>query len=300
MWLCRLQSKVVINVFPSCINHESKLGAIMYSVKEAKRFSEHLLSIFSWRCLFLSAAAVVATFFCMLMKWTADYPMALIGTAVIFPIVFSINSAYIRREEALRHYARIKANLRSLYLVLGSWSGSSDDSHKVSLAQRIANPLFFIRNVITEPIDDLRENEPDVYHAFHDIAKIIDVRADHKKVTGAERSICKTYLNGVMGEFEELKHIFQYRTPRALQAFSDVFITVLPILYAPVFAAIALSIDNYYLAFFVPALFAFVLSSLDNIQADLEDPFDGIGVDDIVISAEVFLTSLQAQPNSAA
>jgi len=34
------------------------------------------------------------------------------------------------------------------------------------------------------------------------------------------------------------------------------------------------------------------LSSLDNIQAHLEDPFDGVGVDDIVINAEKFRTSL--------
>ena len=45
----------------------------------------------------------------------------------------------------------------------------------------------------------------------------------------------------------------------------------------------------------VPALFAFVLSSLDNIQADLEDPFDGIGVDDMVINAEIFERSLDLE-----
>ncbi|WP_409432852.1 hypothetical protein ACJ3XI_11680 [Litorimonas sp. RW-G-Af-16] len=268
------------------------MGLHMYNLKQVRQFMTHLLSIFSPRCLLLSAAAVLATMVSMMMGWTADYPMALIGTAVIFPIVFSINSAYQRREEALGHYAHMKANLRSIYFILRTWKVGKENEAPEVLQKNISAPLFAVRQVITEPIDDLRKNEPEIYLSFANLAAVIEERAELSKVTGAQESVCRTYLNNVMEHFEELKHIFQYRTPRALQAFSDVFITVLPILYAPVFAAIALSIDNYYLAFLVPALFAFVLSSLDNIQADLEDPFDGIGVDDIVINAEVFVDSL--------
>ncbi len=265
----------------------------MWDLKTIKRFLTHLVSIFSFRCIVLSGAAVIATLLCMKKELTADYPMALIGTAVIFPIVFSINSAYNRREEALAHYARIKANLRSIYFTLCGWQDKKIIGSIADLQESLAKPLFAIRDVITVSVDDLRQNEPKLYESFTVIAQMIEHRAKECEVDGAEKSACRNYLNTVMGETEELKHIFQYRTPRALQAFSDVFITVLPILYAPVFASIALKIDNYYLAFLVPALFAFVLSSLDNIQADLEDPFDGIGVDDIVISAEIFHNSLQ-------
>jgi len=265
----------------------------MWDLKTIKRFLVHLSSIFSFRSLILSAAAVIATLFCMKKGWVADYPMALIGTAVIFPIVFSINSAYHRREEALAHYARIKANLRSIYFTLCGWQNKKIIGSIEDLQTCLAKPLFALRDVITVSSDNLRDNEPAIYKSFSIIAEMIEFRAIECDVDGAEKSACRNYLNTVMVETEELKHIFQYRTPRALQAFSDVFITILPILYGPVFASIALSIDNYTLAFLVPALFAFVLSSLDNIQADLEDPFDGIGVDDMVVNAEVFHASLR-------
>jgi len=264
--------------------------------RKSKEFLIHLFSIFSWRCFFLSVAAVISTLFCMRMGWTADYPMALIGTAVIFPIVFSINSAYLRREQALGHYAQIKANLRSLYYALSHWHGSLSDQEDAKLREAVSRPLFSIRNLLTKDIYDIRENEKPVYASFADLSEIIEVKAQAKDFTGAEVSCTHRFLNCMMIEFETLKHIYQYRTPRALQAFSDVFITVLPILYGPVFAALALNVDkNKFLVLLVPALFAFVLSSLDNIQADLEDPFDGIGVDDMVINAEIFQTTLSVK-----
>lgn len=268
------------------------------SSRKIGEFWEHLTSIFSWRCVVLSGAAVLATFACMKAQWLADYPMALIGTAVIFPIVFAINSAYQRRELALGHYARIKSNLRALYFALTGWNGPLPRAAEAKLQDLLSRPLFAIRDLITNPIDDLRCNERAIYDSFSKISECTETITVHKKIDAPRAKACHDYIQCLMGEFEELKHIFQYRTPRALQAFSDVFITVLPILYAPVFAAIAVSIDNWYLAFLVPALFAFVLSALDNIQADLEDPFDGIGVDDIVINAELFRDSLNTPAQS--
>jgi len=44
----------------------------------------------------------------------------------------------------------------------------------------------------------------------------------------------------------------------------------------------------------MPVLFAVILVSLDNIQAHLENPFDQIGQDDVMINDEKFVDRLQA------
>jgi hypothetical protein len=93
--------------------------------------------------------------------------------------------------------------------------------------------------------------------------------------------------------FEQIKHIYQYRTPRTLRAFSDFFITVLPMLYGPYFAHISEDFSAG-LTYVMPVLFALVLVSLDNIQEHLENPFDQIGQDDVSINAEKFVDRLQA------
>jgi len=91
--------------------------------------------------------------------------------------------------------------------------------------------------------------------------------------------------------YENIKHIYQYRTPRTLRSFSDLFITILPPLYGPYFVHISADY-SYGLTYVTPVLFAVILVSLDNIQEHLENPFDQIGEDDVSINAEKFVLSL--------
>lgn len=65
--------------------------------------------------------------------------------------------------------------------------------------------------------------------------------------------------------------------------------------YGPYFAFVATNEDSSQsagLAYFMPVLFSLLLVSLDQIQAYLENPFDQVGEDDIVINAEKFLRTL--------
>ena len=94
-----------------------------------------------------------------------------------------------------------------------------------------------------------------------------------------------------MLSFENAKHIYQYRTPRALRTYSDIFIVVLPVLYGPYFAAVSQDFSRG-LEYMLPVLFSVVLVTLDQIQEHLENPFDQIGEDDVVINAEKFVTRL--------
>ena len=78
---------------------------------------------------------------------------------------------------------------------------------------------------------------------------------------------------------------------RTLRAFSTVFICLLPILYGPYFAAAAADYAPQ-VSYAMPVLFSLVLVSLHNIQNHLENPFDGVGEDDISINVEAFLRRL--------
>ena len=52
--------------------------------------------------LVITLLAVASTWLCLRYEIIANFPLTLIGTAIIFPIVFSISGAYKRRESALR------------------------------------------------------------------------------------------------------------------------------------------------------------------------------------------------------
>lgn len=53
-----------------------------------------------------------------------------------------------------------------------------------------------------------------------------------------------------------------------------------PLLFGPYFAQIAYP-DHPTAGYVVAAIYSLVLVSLDNIQDDLENPFDGLGADDL-------------------
>lgn len=144
----------------------------------------------------------------------------------------------------------------------------------------------------------MNDHEIKVYDSFSELSLFIRDDLRRAGLASGEVSRCNQYLSKMMFAFEQIKHIYQYRTPRTLRAFSDFFITVLPVLYGPYFAYIGRDFPVS-LTYIMPVLFALILVSLDNIQAHLENPFDQIGQDDVLINAEKFMDRLQTS-NAAA
>ena len=83
---------------------------------------------------------------------------------------------------------------------------------------------------------------------------------------------------------EQMKNISIYRTPRALRSFTRIFLTIFPIVFGPYFAFLAAS-SFPAVGYGIAILYTIVLVGLDNIQEGLENPYDGIGVDDIDLEA---------------
>ena len=86
-------------------------SAIVAAVKRLRGLTQ----IIDVKSLLLSALAMLSTWLCLRLGITADFPLTLIATAVVFPLVFSISAAYRRRDSALEEYASLKAHGRALY-----------------------------------------------------------------------------------------------------------------------------------------------------------------------------------------
>lgn len=222
----------------------------------------------------------------------ANFPLTLISTAIIFPIVFSIGGAYKRRETALAHYGSIKAHGRSIFLATRDWMPERDPTSIEKVREILGGLMKSMRDLFTSHIDEMSIKEKNVYRSITKLSDFIRTDMREKGMTTGECSRCNQFLSKMIIAFENTKHIYQYRTPRSLRAYSDFFIIVLPILYGPYFVA---SSTDYFpgLEYMMPILFAFILVGLDNIQEHLENPFDQIGVDDVAINAEKFVDSLE-------
>lgn len=251
-----------------------------------------LWQIIDFQTLVVTAFAVASTYLCGRFGFTADFPLTLLGIAIVFPIVFSIGGAYKRREAALDDYATIKAHGRALYFATRDWIPENDEAAQREILELLGNFLRACRELFQTPLEAMGPKEEAVYTEFSNMSRFIkSLRA--RDLPSGEASRCNQFLSKMMVGFEQLKHTYQYRTPRTLRAYSQFFIVLLPVLYGPYFASLGTELTPA-LRYVMPVLFSVVLVSLDNIQDHLENPFDQVGEDDIRINAEKFVERLQS------
>lgn len=260
-----------------------------------KEHFNRFLLIITWQTLIISALSVGATALCIHYKFEADFPLTLVATAIIFPIVFSIGGAYKRREAALKEYAAIKGYLRAIFFVSRDWLDKPKPENVTKMSNIITDLFGNVRIMFTSPQEELIKNEDKIYTNFSQISLYIKHELRGEGLSSGECSRTNQYLQKMMISFESLKHIYQYRTPRTLRAFSSLFIKILPIVYGPFFALKAETM-SWGLEYVIPVLLTMILVSLDNIQEHLENPFDQVGEDDITFNVEKFIEGLNNHP----
>ena len=247
--------------------------------------------IINLKTIIVTFLSIVSTSICLHYDIKASFPLTLIGTAIIFPIVFSIGGAYKRREVALDEYGSVKAHGRALYFAVLHWIENPSEAIKSELKDILKNLLESNTLLLTNPVNELEKREKVVYNNFHRLSEFIKKMRTLGLPSG-EASRSNQFLSKMMVSFERIKHIYQYRTPRTLRTYSDIFIIVLPIIYGPHFAEKATNF-SYGLQFAVPVLFSVILVALDNIQSHLENPFDQQGEDDVYINVEKYIRNLE-------
>jgi predicted membrane chloride channel (bestrophin family) len=255
------------------------------------KFFKTIFLIIDWRTFVIATLSVLATYFAIKFGITAEFPLTLIGIAIVFPIVFSIAEAYKRREKALDQYGSLKAHGRVLYFASRDWvqdeSPPADEEVKKILKSMFENATTYFRS---ESKDDLVEKERQVYEDFSRLSKAIQGMRE-RGLSGGEVSRANQFLSKMIAAFETMKHIFQYRTPRTLRAYSKFFIYLLPILYSPYFAFVSQGYASG-LHYIMPVIFSIVLVGLDNIQDHLENPYDLDVQDDIILNSDKYADSL--------
>lgn len=210
-----------------------------------------------------------------------ELPIDLIGIAVVFPLVFSINSAYRMREDALLAFANLKGSSIALFYAHRDWGKDKE------AAQRARTLIDELLHVLSADVREKSRQNHDVrlgriFEIYSEISVSIE-RLRRRGGSSEDVSRANEYLKNMMVDIERMNNIAYYRTPISLRAFTRVFVNLLPILFGPHFASLdypAFPVVSYVVA----GLYAFVLVSLDNVQDHLENPFDGIGVDDLQLN----------------
>jgi hypothetical protein len=257
-----------------------------------RRVLKSFLLIINYKTLIITALSVISTYFCYSYGLTAKFPDMLVGVAIVFPVVFSIGSAYNRRETALQRFSDFKGHAIAIYYATRDWT--TNDNH--GLPDRVRNTvnemILLMRSMFTsKKREEWKKNETKIYSYFSSLSKITMEMRQHGVQSG-EVSRVSQYVSKMVIAFDNLKIIHDYRTPITLRAYSKVFIYVFPIIYGPYFASNFHDFSAH-LEYVMPVLYSFILVSLDNIQDHLEHPFDEVGEDDIRIDEREILAHME-------
>lgn len=255
-----------------------------------KRVLKSFFLIINYKTVIVTVLSVISANLCYHYGLTAKFPDMLVGVAIVFPVVFSIGSAYNRRETALQRFADFKGHAISIYYATRDWTTIKENDLPQRVRALVNEMTLLMRSMFTSNHHhDLQQNEAKMYSYFSEISNLsMDLR--NYGVQNSEISRVSQYLSKMIISFDNLKLIHVYRTPVTLRAYSKVFIYIFPIIYGPYFAS---TFHEYsaHLEYVMPILYSFILVSLDNIQDHLEHPFDEVGEDDIRIE-EKEITSL--------
>lgn len=241
--------------------------------------------IINYKTLIVTTLSVISTYLCYKYQLIARFPDMLVGVAIVFPVVFSIGSAYNRRETALQRFSEFKGHAVAIYFATKDWPDNPASTLHIKIKSHIHDMLVLMRSMfMVRSKPEWTAYEKKMYDHFAVLSKVAtEMRA--LGVQSSETSRVNQYVSKMIIAFDSMKIVHAYRTPVTLRAYSKVFLYIFPIIYGPYFAS---TVGDYSpsLEYVMPVLYSFILVSLDNIQDHLENPFDEVGEDDIRIEAD--------------
>src|SRR6185369_10787648 len=83
--------------------------------------------IINYKTFLIAGLSVLSTYLCFHFGLTAKFPDMLVGVAIVFPIVFSIGSAFTRRETALQRFSDFKGHAIAIYYASRDWSSTKEN-----------------------------------------------------------------------------------------------------------------------------------------------------------------------------
>src|SRR5277367_4543904 len=84
--------------------------------------------IINYKTFIVTALSLLSSYLCFSYGLTAKFPDMLVAVAIVFPVVFSIGSAYTRRETALQRLSDFKGHAIAIYYASRDWSTNKENN----------------------------------------------------------------------------------------------------------------------------------------------------------------------------
>ena len=186
------------------------------------KFFKDFYYITNFKTFFVTFLAISATYVCIEKEIHADLPLALVSIAIIFPVVFAINSAYARREQGLVSLAACKGFMNGFYRIAADHPKDLDPEKSVECKEKIIHLFNSLKRFLESDPEESKSFVRDIYvdiKALSEFSKTLLKQGLH----GRSVSRMMVFLTRFTVAFEEMQMIFYYRTPIGLKAYGKIF-----------------------------------------------------------------------------
>ena len=231
------------------------------------------LAIIDRNTILIVGICVLVTYLCLEYEFRHNINITLFSIAVIFPLVFTIREAFKRRDHALRFLSLFKASITTVYYGFDSNKKLSDEKK-----QAITESLHAISVLFFEALRSEKSDISEVRAKVDDLFLFVKENNDTISTSTALKII--RFLKDIHESIENTVSLKLHGTPVSMRAYCLVFIFIFPFVFIPSIVY-HLADSPVLVTYSLGIIHGFILISLYNVQKDMEDPFDQIGLDDI-------------------
>ncbi|GAB5413649.1 MAG: hypothetical protein Cons2KO_12520 [Congregibacter sp.] len=238
------------------------------------------LAILDQKTLALSVVCIVITYLSFRFNFSYDLNITLFSVAVIFPLVFTIREAFKRRDSALKFLSLFRASMTSVHYCFEQCKKLEEEEQNEVRAQlQKVSDLFFV--ALTSEEADSKPALEALNGVFHFIQRHNDAIS-----SGLTLKIIR-FVQDANESIENTISLKLHGTPISMRAYCLVFVFLFPFVFAPTIVY-HLPDAPPLITYGLSLLHAFVLISLYNVQTQMENPFDQVGLDDIKLGEYAF------------
>jgi hypothetical protein len=232
-----------------------------------------VLNYFNIRTLVALIISQIATFIAIQFQIKFNLNLALFGLAVVFPLHFSIQAAFKRRERALEYFSLFKAGLMMLHYSIHISKDLPDEKKAQGT------------NLLKAAYDEL-VRQLNIYVGYESIQrKLNEVFAfmqTYQEELSKRNSLRMIKYMGVVSDSSVfLTSLASHRTMAGLRFYSLLFILIFPLVHAPILLHHLEGVVPEFVLYTFTGLGSLVLITLNNFQYLIEYPFDQQGLDSV-------------------
>ena len=236
--------------------------------------SMKVLNYFNLRTFLAVVISQIAAFLAIRYQIKFNVNVMLFGLVIAFPLHYTIQAAFKRREKALEYFSGFKGGLLTLYYSVQLATDLSTEKRVEGI-----NILKAISDQVIHQLETREGNYELTQRKLNEMSTFIETNQKDLPKRNAVKMV--RYLGNVSEATVYLLSLLKHRTMVGMRFYGIFFILVFPLIQAPILLHRLEGHVPYWMIYIFVCLTSLILVTLTNFQKLIEYPFDPGGMDNV-------------------